>query len=198
MATTCFAMWLLQYDLAATHHLIMIFIGLIAVALAIMAFVMMAIAVKALKALKELSETADEMKSKVLPLLDEMMEVSRTGRILLQDAAPKVKVITDNLVKTSDTLVEASRVARSAVQQIDTTVTDANLRARRQISRVDGMVTVALTTTAEVAETINNGIRVPAQKIAVMATQAKLIAEGLLAKIKSMVANSPLAGRRDA
>jgi hypothetical protein len=47
------------------------------------------------------------------------------------------------------------------------------------------MVTAALTATVEVVETIGNGIRVPAQKIASLAGHAKRLAEGLLAGIKS-------------
>jgi hypothetical protein len=47
------------------------------------------------------------------------------------------------------------------------------------------MVTAALTATVEVVETIGNGIRRPAQKIASLAGQAKRFAEGLLAGIKS-------------
>ena len=86
--------------------------------------------------------------------------------------------------------METSQVARSAIRQIDTTVADANLRAQRQVARVDGMVTAALTTTAEVVEAIGNGIRVPAQKIAVAVTQARYVAEGLLAKIRSMASGS--------
>jgi hypothetical protein len=71
------------------------------------------------------------------------------------------------------------------VAQFDSTIADVNMRTQRQVARVDGMVTAALTTTAEVAEAIGNGIRVPAQKIAVMVSQAKALVEGLLAKIKS-------------
>jgi len=153
------------------------------------------IGVKAMKTIKELGETAQEVKIKVMPLLDEVMQISRTSRILLDDAAPKIKVISENLVKTSETLMETSKVARGAVERIDVTVTDANVRAQRQVARVDGMVSAALTTTAEVVDTIANGIRVPAQKIAVMLSQAKCVAEGLMEKVKSMAANSPFGSR---
>jgi uncharacterized protein YoxC len=194
MATMCFAMWLQATDLAATHHTIMIFIGLIAVALGVIAIVVLAISVRALKAIKELSATADEMKVKVLPLLDEVMAISKTSRAILEDAAPKVKSITDNLAKTSDTLVETSQIARGTVEKIGVTVSDVNLRAQRQVVRVDGMVTAALMTTAEVAEAIGNGIRVPAQKLAVMVTQARVVMDGVLAKVRSMAARTPFGG----
>jgi hypothetical protein len=50
---------------------------------------------------------------------------------------------------------------------------------------VDGMITAALTTTTEVVEAVANGLRVPAQKIAAMAGQAKLAFDGLLARFKA-------------
>jgi D-ribose pyranose/furanose isomerase RbsD len=92
-------------------------------------------------------------------------------------------------------LVQTSKVAQGVVGKIEVTVTDANLRAQRQVARVDGMVAAALTTTQEVADTIANGIKVPAQKIAVMVNQAKYAAEGLMEKVKSMAANSPFGSR---
>jgi uncharacterized protein YoxC len=198
MGTMALAMWLLQEsDANGTRRIVFILILLIAVAVACMAIVMIALALKAFKAIKELTATADEFKAKLIPLLDEATGLTKSGRELLEDATPKVKIITENLMKTSDTLVETSRIAKASAQKIEATITDANLRAQRQVARVDGMVTAALTTTAEVVETINHGIRVPAQKIAVMANQAKVIAEGLLAKVKSMAAGSPFGSRKD-
>jgi hypothetical protein len=74
------------------------------------------------------------------------------------------------------------------VQQFDTTITDINMRTQRQVARVDGMVTSALTATIDAAETVSRSLRGPAEKVAAAASRAKLFAEGLLAKIKSAVA----------
>ena len=196
MATTLLAMWLQAPD-DDTRHLVFIFIAIICVSIAALAVAMMVVGLKAMRAIKDVSETAQEFKAKVMPLLDEITGLTRSSRELIEDAAPTVKIITANLAKTSETLVETSRMAKETLQQIDITVVDANLRARRQVARVDYMVTAALTTTAEVVETINQGIRVPAHKIAIIAGQTKLLAEGFLAKFKAMAANSPFAGRRD-
>jgi cytoskeletal protein RodZ len=176
MATMGFAMWQQEPDLASTNHLIMIFIGLVAVAMVGMAIALIVVAVTASKAIK----------GKVLPLIEVATEMSKTGQALLQDTAPKVKRITDSLVDASDTLAETSKAARSAVQQFDTTIVDINVRTRQQVARVDGMVTSALTATVEAVETISRGLRVPTQKIVAAAGQAKLFAEGLFAKIRSV------------
>jgi methyl-accepting chemotaxis protein len=185
MAMMCFAMWLQDSSLASTNHLIMIFIGLVAVAMTVMAIAMIVVAITAAKAIKGLTATADELKGKVLPLIDVATDISKTGQSMMQDAAPKVKHITDALVDASDTLAETSKAARSAVQQFDNTITDVNQRTQRQVARVDGMVTSALTATVDAVETISRGIKVPTQKIVAFAGQAKLFAEGLLARIRS-------------
>lgn len=195
MATTLLAMWLQQPPDDSTRHLVFIFIAIICVSIAALAVAMMVVGLKAMRAIKDVSETAQEFKAKIMPLLDEVNALTRTSRELLQETAPKVKIITENLAKSSEALVETSRMAKETIQQIDTTVADANIRARRQVARVDSMVTAALTTTAEVVETINHGIRVPAQKIAVIAGQTRVIAEDLFAKFRSIVAASPFGGR---
>jgi uncharacterized protein YoxC len=196
MATMYFAMWLQEPDLASTNHLIMIFIGLVAVAMAVMAIAMIVVAVVAAKAIKGMNATVDQLKGKVLPLIDVATYISKTSQAMLQDAAPKVKHITDSLVSASDTLAETSKAARSAVAQFGDTISDVNTRTQRQVARVDGMVTAALTTTAEVAEAIGNGIRGPALKIASMVTQAKDMVEGLLAKVRAKAANTPFGSRQ--
>jgi uncharacterized protein YoxC len=195
MSTMCLAMWLQESDPSGTRRLILVFFVLIAVAISLMALVMMFVGVKALKTIKELGATTAELKLKLVPLMDDIAGITRTSRVMLEDVAPKIKTISENLMKTSETLVETSRVAKSAVLQVEGTITDANRRTQRQVARVDGMVTAALTTTQEVADTISNGIRVPAMKIAAMLGQAKVAAEGLMEKVKGMGA-PPFGSRR--
>ena len=152
MATMGFAMWLEEPDLAGTNHLIMIFIGLVALAMMVMAIALIVVAVAAAKAIRG-DETVDELKEKVLPLIDVATEIGKSSQALLHDTAPKVKHITDTLMDASDTLAETSRAARSAVQQFDSTIIDINMRTQRQVARVDGMVTSALTATIDAVET---------------------------------------------
>jgi uncharacterized protein YoxC len=197
MATMFLAMWLQQDgDAGGTRHLVVIFFLVIAVALGVLAVIMMYVGLKALKVIKELGATATEVKTKILPLIDEVASISKTSRVMLEDAAPKIKLISENLAKTSETLVETSRVAKAAVVQVQGTITDANLRTQRQVARVDGMVSAALTTTQELADTISNGIRVPALKIAELLHQAKATVEGLVAKVKGGGGASPFGSRR--
>ncbi len=171
--------------------LIFIFIGLVAVSMAVLAIVVISLAIKISRTMKELGATAVEFKAKLLPLIDSATEVSVASKELLRDAAPKVKSITANLERASELLVETTGVVRASVQQVDKTIADANVRTQQQIARVDGMVTAALTTTTEIVETISNGIRVPVQKIAGIASQLRYGVEGILAKVRSKAAGGP-------
>ncbi|HEY5056111.1 MAG TPA: DUF948 domain-containing protein [Acidobacteriaceae bacterium] len=190
MAIISLAMWF-QSDLAMTNRLIMILIGLIGIAVLGLAIVLIVVAVKAMKAIKEFGASAEEFKTKMLPLLDVAADVGRTSRDLLADAAPKLKIITANFAETSETLKSTSRAAKAVVEHCDTTIADANLRAQRQVARVDGMVTAALNTTSEVVEALGHGLKVPAQRIAVLAGQARNFAESFVQKVRSRRASVP-------
>lgn len=185
MVTLGLAMWLQQSDLVMTNRLIMVLIGLIILAVLGLGIVLIVVAVKAMKMMRELGAAAEEFKGKMLPLLDVAADVGRTGRDLLTETAPKIKVITANFVETSEALKETSKTAKAVVQHCDTTIADANVRAQKQVARVDGMVTAALNTTAEVVEAIGHGLKVPAQRIAVLAGQARNFAEGFVSKLRA-------------
>jgi methyl-accepting chemotaxis protein len=174
------AMWFQGTDAVSeiNSNLLTIFIGLVALAMLVQATALIVLAAKSVKAIKGLAESVDELKQKALPLIDSATEISRSAQSLMTETAPKVRAIADNLLETSD-------LVRGTAQHFEETLADANLRTQRQVARVDGMVTAALTATVEVVETIGNGICGPAQKIASMAGQAKRFAEGLLAGIKS-------------
>jgi acyl transferase domain-containing protein len=75
------------------------------------------------------------------------------------------------------------------------TIADVNRRAQKQVARVDEMVTATLATTAEIAETISNGVRVPVQIIASIAGQAKTVVEGALAAVKAFAAGLKASNR---
>jgi methyl-accepting chemotaxis protein len=167
--------------------LLMVFIGLVAASMVVQAIVMVVLAARAAGLIKGMSASADEVKAKLLPLIDTVKDVSQSAQELMQQTTPKVNVITDNLVKASDVLVETSNVVRASAEQFDITIADANVRAQRQVARIDGMVTAVLATTTEVVETVSNGIRVPAQKIAGIATQLRYGLEGIYAKVRSKV-----------
>ena len=145
-------MWLQDVDSLSSGNsrLLMIFVGLVAIAMVTQAIVVCVAALGAWKASKRLMLIAEEVKAKTLPTIEKTESV-------LQDLHPKVRIITDKLVETS-------HVVRSKAQELDSTITDVNQRARVQTARVDEMVSSVLDTTAGIASTIQKGVSVPVRE----------------------------------
>jgi hypothetical protein len=137
---------------SGNSRLLMIFVGMVAVAMLVQAGALIAMAVGAGKARKRGLEIAEEVRTKLMPILE-------TSHDVIRDSAPKVKIITENLVETS-------HVVRSKAQEFDVTASDLNLKARAQAARVDGMVTGVLNTTSEISQTLQRVVKVPVREFA--------------------------------
>lgn len=197
---TLLAMWLQDSDMANSLHTMSTFMGILAISVALLVLMIVVggavVAIQVLKAVKKVTSIANDLQTKANPIIQEAGNISRHVREVLEDAKPKIATITDNLAKTSATVSETAVTAKATVEKVQQTVVDANARTQRQVARVDGMVSAALSTTAEVVESINHGIKVPAQKIAQAAGQAKVVVEGLLDRIKGMAGSMPFGGHK--
>jgi methyl-accepting chemotaxis protein len=147
------AMWLQDPDSLSSGNskLLMVFVAMVAIALIVQAIALIAMAVGAAKARKRGLEIVEEIRAKVMPVLDHTHS-------FIQDTAPKVKIITENLVETS-------HLVRAKAQEFDATASDLNSKTRAQMARVDGMVTSVLNTTAEISETVQRGIKIPLREV---------------------------------
>jgi len=131
-------------------RLLVWFVGMVAFAMVVQAVAVIVLAIGAAKASKRALEIADELRAKIGPVLD-------TTQSVFHDAAPKVKIITENLVETS-------HVVRTKAREFDATASEWNMKARVQAARVDGMVTSVLNTTAEISETLQRAVKVPVRE----------------------------------
>lgn len=200
MATAFLATWFQDSDMANSLHHMSTYMGILAISVAVLVLIIVVGGAVALamviKAINKVTAIATDLQTKANPIIQEAGVISRHFREVLEDAKPKIATITENLAKTSATVSETAVTAKATVEKVQQTVVDANARTQRQVARVDGMVSAALNTTAEVVESINHGIKVPAQKIAQAAGQAKVVVEGLLDRIKGMAGSTPFGGRR--
>jgi hypothetical protein len=145
-------MWLQDPDSLSSGNsrLLMWFVGMVAFAMVIQAIVVVVMAIGAAKASKRAFEIVDELRTKIGPVLEATQSV-------FHDAAPKVKIITENLVETS-------HLVRSKAREFDATASELNMKTRAQAARVDGMVTSVLNTTAEISETLQRAVKVPVRE----------------------------------
>lgn len=136
---------------SGNSRLLMLFVGMVAVAMVTQAVVVLIAAIGAAKARKQLLSIAHEIKSKAIPVID-----STQG--FVHELHPKIRVLTDNLVETS-------QLVREKAQDFDHTITEVNQRARVQTARVDDMVTSVLDTTAGIASGIQKSVQAPVREI---------------------------------
>lgn len=144
------AMWLDDGSISSGNRLLIIFIGLVAIAMAVQAVVISVAAIGAIKVRKRLLSIAEEVRLKALPVID-------STHSMLHELHPKIRTITDNLVETS-------HVVRAKAHEFDSTISEVNQKARTQAARVDDMVTSVLDTTAGIASTAQNAVKVPVRE----------------------------------
>ena len=164
-------MWL-QGDLNSTagSRWLIIFVGLVALSMVIQAITVVGMAVGAAKTRKRVMEMAEELRGKLLPLVEKSHD-------LVQDVSPKVKTITDNLAHTS-------HLVRTKATEWDQTMSDANQKTRAQVARVDGMVASVLDTASDAGRMLQNAVKIPAREFSGMMSGLKAGLDVLLGRKK--------------
>ena len=166
-------MWLQagDWNSAGGAKWLIIFVGLVALAMVTQAIVVVVMAVTAAKARKQVLGIVEDLREKVTPLIANTHEMVR-------DASPKVKVITENLAHTS-------HLVRNKATEWDQTMSDANLKTRAQVERVDGMVGSVLDTASDAGRMLQNAVRIPAREFAGMMNGLKAGLDVLLGRKKN-------------
>ncbi len=159
------AMWQEEFA-SGNSKLLVVFIGLVAVALVVQAIAVVVAAVGAMKTQKKVMEIADEVSRVGLPFLREAHGLFVKSQDLLDEMTPALRSITQNVTVATENLAVASQVVKAKAQEFDTTLTDVNLRTRSQVRRLDEMATTVLTTTAEIGNSIYQAIQVPVREVA--------------------------------
>lgn len=145
-------MWLQDVDSISSGNsrLLMIFVGMVAVALVAQAIALIVMAVGAAKARRRVLAIVEEVRVKAIPALDSTQD-------FIKNTAPKLMTLAENLVETSN-------VVRNKAAEFDATLSDVNSKARVQTARLDDIVTTILTGTAEAVNAVQHGIRVPVRE----------------------------------
>lgn len=175
-------MWL-QGDLNSTagSRWLIVFVGLVALSMVIQAITVVGMAIGAAKTRKRVLEMAEELRGKVVPMIDKSHD-------LVHDIAPKAKIIADNLVDTS-------HLVRAKAHEFDATVSDANAKTRAQVARVDGMVSSVLDATSDVAQMMQRAIKAPVREFSGLMNGLKAGVDVLLGRKKEPVEDREPVGR---
>jgi len=146
-------------------RLFMIFVGVVSISVLFQTIALITMAVGAAKAQKQFLRIAEEMRAKTLPVL----EISRS---ILEETAPKLRVITDNVT-------EASFLIREQAQRVDYVMKSTLDMATEQVERADQMVSATLDGIGEITSSLQRTVMVPVKQIAGLMNGLKAAAEKL-------------------
>jgi hypothetical protein len=128
-----------------------VFIALTGLAVALQAAVLLAMYLTMRKSGERMEALAAEVKTKVLPTVEQANE-------FLTEIRPKLQVIADNLE-------DATTLMRDQVQRVDATVTDTVDRARLQIIRADELVSRTLDRVEETSDMVHKTVISPVRQL---------------------------------
>ena len=170
---------MLQGSDSSTHdmHLEMIFVGIIAASLIVQAIGVVIAGIFAAKLFERVDGIATNIEQRTGPILDK-------ATALISDLTPKVQSLTTNVEQISYTVRAKVDELGATVSELNQTVKEINGRTRVQVSKVDGMVSDALATTAEVSQTVQHSIKAPVRQIAG-------VVAGVKAGVETLIARSP-------
>lgn len=132
-------------------YIYIIFTAVTSVGVLLQALILFGIYIGVRKSVRKIADLADEASVHLMPTI-------ATSRKIVDDLAPKLKTISENLVETSTTLRREAEHIRVAVDE----VVD---RTRGQAARVDEMLTGTLNGVEHATNTLQQGIATPLRQI---------------------------------
>jgi len=127
-----------------------VFIALTGIAVLLQAGVLLAMYLTMRKTSQRMEALATEVKTKVMPTVEQAQEMLNTVR-------PRVQGIAENLES-------AARLVRSQVERVDATVNDVMDRARLQIIRGDELLTRTLDRVEQTSEMVQKTVVSPVRQ----------------------------------
>lgn len=145
-----------------------VFVALTAVAVALQAGVLLAIFLVLRKTSDRLESLAAEVKTKVLPTVEQ-------AQTILADVRPKLQAI-------SEDVKESTATVRDQIQRIDATVNDVVDRARLQVIRADELLSRTLDRVEHTSELVHKTVVSPVRQLSGLMQGLSVGLEFLFAK----------------
>lgn len=147
----------------------------------------LAITIGSLVAYSKIKGLSASLQQKAQPLLQKT-------QAFVEEATPKLHTLLENAQQVSYTVRAKVDEIGQTVSQINETVQDTNSKTRSQVSRVNGLVSEALTTSHAISRNVQEGILTPVKQMAGMVAGLKAGFETLAQRwplLKSRSASSP-------
>jgi methyl-accepting chemotaxis protein len=164
-----------------TEMLLMVFIGITAVAVLLQACVLLGMFLIMRKAVEGGKEEAAEFRAKLIPVLDSskaLMEsgqdVIRTAKDVMKSANSLISDLEPHLEAAATELANMTRDVHQQANQLQAAVDEVAFKARRQVDRVDHMATSTLNGLERFGNFVNDALNVPVRQLSgvIAATKA--------------------------
>jgi ABC-type transporter Mla subunit MlaD len=145
-------------------------IGVGALALLMQAIVLLAIYVGISKTTKSLKEDVDDLRSSVMPILEQTRQV-----------ITRLSALTPKIESTVADAAEVTRKMRAQAEDAEAAVEDILDRVRKQSTRVDGMFTSTLDAVEKASVFVSETVTKPVRQLSGLMAALKAIVESLRA-----------------
>jgi hypothetical protein len=155
-----------------SETVLLIFAGVVTLALLLQGVALVAIALGARKAMLRATEQIDELRSVVTPVLAESREMVRESRALLTSLGPRIDETTLDLAA----LIHGLRVQ---LDELKAPITEITERTRRQAGRLDSMLTETLDAADRAGAFVSGAVAKPIRQLNGILASAKAVVEAL-------------------
>jgi uncharacterized protein YoxC len=156
-------------------------IGVGALALLMQAVILLAIYLGVRKGTKSLKEDIEEIRSSVMPIVDNTREVLAR----LSALTPKVEALIPKVESTVTDAADLARRYRAQMVDVEAAVEDILARVRKQTIRVDGMFSDTLDTVEKASVFVTETVSKPVRRLSGLLAGLKAIIESLRASTQS-------------
>lgn len=178
--------------------LLMIFIGITAVAVLLQACVLLGIYLTVRKAVQRGQDQADDIRAKLIPVLDGSKELIESGKEVVKIAKGVMNgansLIVDLEPRLESAATELADMVRDVHQQanrLQASVDAVAGKALRQVDRVDHMATSTLNRLERFGNFVNESVNVPVRQLSGVIAAAKAVVATLRAPAQSRPRHAP-------
>ena len=165
--------------MANTETLLIIFIGITAVAVFLQAGVLLGIFLTVRKAVQIGKEQSDEYRAKLTPIIDGSSQLISTANDLVASTQSMVKSIRPHLEFAATELANMASEIHAEANQLQASIDEVAQKARHQLDRVDGMATSTLNGIERFGVFLNEAVHLPIRQLNGVVAAAKAVVETL-------------------
>lgn len=152
--------------------LLIVFIALTALAMLMQAVILLAMFLSLRKAARSLNEQIDELRSSVMPVVENTRDLLANMLELFARVGPRIEAVSSDLAEVTDSLRRQSTLFQSSAQEILD-------RVRGQASRIDGMFSTVLDGVEKAGVFVADVVSRPVRQISAVLASVRAVVESL-------------------